>query len=332
MHMRTGSQNSQHFQAYEHPPTPPLQYSPPATSQQFPRTPSDRAISPQPQRYSGGPPQFPLQRASTGGSSNSLVQYVQPQPSHRRKTDSTSTSTSSLNRISSSHAHYPPTPVPAIIPTRPSPNSSSDTYVARLRRAKATVWSARGQREDLDRSNSKEDKYNKKNGKRQGGTMRSKLISGQPSSLYSHDAGFYLPAHPRQLMPRLSANEAEDSDDDPFISGPNFFDTTNTAPSTKASIATKTTTSSTSPSTSAANVALTPAIDIPSRAESKSSESAGDGRGSPVEQMQSYFNPPVRDKSRRISRVLDDVQERQVGGTRKLFVVNASPSESEDEG
>jgi hypothetical protein len=50
-----------------------------------------------------------------------------------------------------------------------------------------------------------------------------------------------------------------------------------------------------------------------------------------VEQMQSYFNPPVREKSRRISKALDDVQERQVGGERKLFVVNASPSESEDE-
>jgi hypothetical protein len=158
--------------------------------------------------------------------------------------------------------------------------------------------------------------------------MRSKLTSGQPSSLYSYDTGFYLPAHPRQLMPRLSANEADD-DEDPFISGPNFFDTT-TAPSTKASIATKTTTSSTSPTTSTANVPSL-AIDIPSRSESKSSESAGDGRGSPVEQMQSYFNPPVREKSRRISRALDDVQERQIGGERKLFVVNASPSESEDE-
>lgn len=50
-----------------------------------------------------------------------------------------------------------------------------------------------------------------------------------------------------------------------------------------------------------------------------------------MEQMQSYFNPPVREKSRRISKALDDVQERQVGGERKLFVVNASPSGSEDE-
>jgi hypothetical protein len=53
-----------------------------------------------------------------------------------------------------------------MLQVRPNSIPPADTYVARLRRAKATVWSARGQREDLDQSNSKEDKYNKKYGKR----------------------------------------------------------------------------------------------------------------------------------------------------------------------
>lgn len=140
-----------------------------------------------------------------------------------------------------------------------------------------------------------------------------------------------LPAHPRQLMPRLSANEAEDSDYmDPFISGPNFFDTTNTAASIKGSIKTKTTTSSVSASTSAQNV---PLLLTPSGEESKSSASGRveDGRGSP-DPMQSYFKPPVRGQSKRVSRIGDDdIRDRQVGGERRLFVVNASPSESEDE-
>ena len=178
LHKRTGSRNSQQFLAYEHPPTPPTppaQYSPPPVSQQFQRTPStDRTTSPQPRRHSGGPPQYNLQRESTGGSSksNSLVQYVPKQAGHRRQTDSTSTSNSSMmNRIPSGHAHYPPMPPPPSIPSRPDPHSQMDTYVARLRRAKATVWSARGQREDLDRSNSKEDKYKKKGDKR-AATMR----------------------------------------------------------------------------------------------------------------------------------------------------------------
>jgi hypothetical protein len=133
-------------------------------------------------------------------------------------------------------------------------------------------------------------------------------------------------------MPRLSANEAEDSDYmDPFISGPNFFDTT--AASSKGSIKTKTTTSSGSPSASAQNVpslltataAETPATEIVPALDIKS------GRESP-EPLQTYqFN---RRESKRISRLDDDdigVNNRQVGGERRLFVVNASPSESEDE-
>jgi hypothetical protein len=150
---------------------------------------------------------------------------------------------------------------------RPNSMSPADTYVARLRRAKATVWSARGQREDLDRSNSKEDKYNKKyvQAKQRTSSSKNKLTSGGP--MYGYDIG--LPAHPRQLMPRLSANEAEDSDYmDPFMSGPNFFDSTGTAAaSTKGSVKTKTTTSSTSPSASAQNVPLmlTPSNDTSTR-------------------------------------------------------------------
>jgi hypothetical protein len=141
-----------------------------------------------------------------------------------------------------------------------------------------------------------------------------------------------LPAHPRQLMPRLSANEAEDSDYmDPFISGPNCFDA---APSTKGSTKTKTTSSSGSPSVSAQSVPLlvTQSADTPSRNESKSSGSiVEDGRGSP-DPMQSYYKPPVRTHSKRMSRTVDDdVNDQQVGGGRRLFVVNASPSDSEYE-
>jgi hypothetical protein len=98
-----------------------------------------------------------------------MVQYIQPGPpalaGHRRQTASTSTSNSSIVRIPSGHSgKYNPTPP---VKLRSTTIPVADTYVARLRRAKATVWSARGQRgEDLDRSNSKEDKYNKKYSKR----------------------------------------------------------------------------------------------------------------------------------------------------------------------
>ena len=157
--------------------------------------------------------------------------------------------------------------------------------------------------------------------------MKNKLTSGVPT--YTFENGLF--AHPRQLMPRLSANEAEDSDYmDPFMSGPNFFDTTNTAASTKGSVKTKTTTSSASPSASAQNV---PLLRTPSGEESKSSASGivEDGRGSP-DPMQSYFKPPVRRQSKRVSRAVDDdIRDRQVGGERRLFVVNASSSESEEE-
>ena len=163
------------------------------------------------------------------------------------------------------------------------------------------------------------------------------MITGGPSS-YSYEGGQYLHAHPRQLQPRLSANEVEDTDEiDPFISGPNFFDTTTTtAASTKESVKTKTTTSSNSPNASTRNLlALTTTTtstqDIAVR-DDKSSLSVDDGRGSP-DPMQSYFKP-ARRESRRVSRTAGDddgVKERQVGGERRLFVVNASPDTSEDE-
>jgi len=146
----------------------------------------------------------------------------------------------------------------------------------------------------------------------------------------SYEVG--LPAHPRQLMPRLSANEAEDSDYmDPFMSGPNFFDTT--AASSKGSVKTKTTTSSGSPSASAQN---DPSLLTATPAETPATEvipplDVKGGRESP-EPLQTYqFN---RRESKRLSRLDDDdigVNNRQVGGERRLFVVNASPSESEDE-
>jgi hypothetical protein len=148
---------------------------------------------------------------------------------------------------------------------------------------------------------------------------------------YTYEAG--LPAHPRQLMPRLSANEAEDSDYmDPFMSGPNFFDTT--AASSKGSVKTKTTTSSGSPSASAQNVpsllTSTPALETPAT-EIVPALDVKSGRESP-EPLQTYqFN---RRESKRISRLDDDDiggNSRQFGGERRLFVVNASPSESEDE-
>jgi hypothetical protein len=49
--------------------------------------------------------------------------------------------------------------------------------------------------------------------------------------------------------------------------------------------------------------------------------------------MQSYYKPIVRGQSKRVARGGgdDDVKDRQVGGERRLFVVNASPSESEEE-
>src|SRR5579859_1736162 len=160
--------SSQQFVTYQHPPSPPPPQSyspvPPAG---FQRSPSYRTTTPQGQQYGHGQPLQPLQRKGTAGSSNSLAQYISPTPPvighHQRQTPSTSTSNSSIIRIPSGHAHYPPTA--PIIPARVSP-ASADTYVARLRRAKATVWSARGQREDLDRSISKDDKYNKKYAKR----------------------------------------------------------------------------------------------------------------------------------------------------------------------
>jgi len=149
---------------------------------------------------------------------------------------------------------------------------------------------------------------------------------------YTYETGLH--AHPRQLAPRLSANEFEDSDyADPFTSGPNAFDTT--AASTKGSSKTKTTTSSASPAGSAQNVpsvlnaagSETPATEV----KSLLADTVEDGRGSP-EPLQSYYTPPNRRESKRISRFGDDddLGVKDSGG-RRLFVVNASPSESEDE-
>jgi hypothetical protein len=100
----------------------------------------------------------------------------------------------------------------------------------------------------------------------------------------------------------------------------------------KASIKTKTTASSASPTTSTQITPFSQGSDNAlARQESKSSGSIADGRGSP-DPIQSYFKPPGRGQSKRVSRANDDdVNDRQVGGERRLFVVNASPSESEDE-
>ena len=132
-------------------------------------------------------------------------------------------------------------------------------------------------------------------------------------------------------MPRLSANEAEDSDYmDPFMSGPNFFETTTVAASTKESVKTKTTTSSTStPAPSTQNELMIVTNTSQDDAKSASSPVKEKGRESP-DPIQTYYKPPVRGQSKRISRVGDDdVKDRQVGGERRLFVVNAS-SDSEE--
>ena len=176
LHMRpeTSPRNSaQEFVSYPQP--LPAQYSPPSMSHQTggQSSPSGRISTPQNQQYpTHGHTQQQrqsLQRQPTAGSSNSLAQYIQPGPpplfGHKRQTASTSTSNSSIIRIPSGHGQYPPS-TPPHLQTRPTNAPAADTYVARLRRAKATVWSARGQREDLDRSNSKDDKYNKKYAKR----------------------------------------------------------------------------------------------------------------------------------------------------------------------
>lgn len=170
LHMRSGSGSTL---AHEFvPPQSPLsvQYSPP-TSQQFPRTTSTQSLPQQiqhPAHAHSEQLRNSLQREPAGGSATSLTQYRQPHrvAGHRRQiSTTTSTSNTSINHISSGHSQYPPS-TPPMIQSRPNSMPSSDTYVARLRRAKATVWSARSQPEDLDRSNSKVDKYNKKYSRR----------------------------------------------------------------------------------------------------------------------------------------------------------------------
>jgi hypothetical protein len=113
---------------------------------------------------------------------------------------------------------------------------------------------------------------------------------------------------------------------DPFISGLNFFDTTTTvAASTEESTRTKTTTSSASSTKN--ELGVTSAQD-----DTKAPSSpVKDGRGSP-DPIQTYYKPPDRRQSKRVSRAVDDdVKDVQVGGERRLFVVNASSSESENE-
>jgi hypothetical protein len=163
--------------------------SPPSSAPQQTATLSSQSvIQQQLKRASVGPPASPrtqsfssnpqpayehpnsLQRKSTGSSNTSLTPSVGPliPTSHsftrHRHTGSTSTSNSSIHRNPSGHSNYRyPSLTPPLSYTRPMSTSNGDTYVARLRRAKATVWSARGQREDLDRSNSnlKDDKARK---------------------------------------------------------------------------------------------------------------------------------------------------------------------------
>jgi hypothetical protein len=119
---------------------------------------------------------------------------------------------------------------------------------------------------------------------------------------------------------------------DPFTSGPHTFDTT--APSLSAKNSIKTRTSSISPSTSTQNLPILALEDTGSITKSidltkPNDEIVEDGRGSP-DPMQSYYNPVNRGQSKRVSRIGDD--DRHVGGEeRKLFVVNASPDESEEE-
>jgi len=196
LHMRSGSNPSPRHSAQEFvrssSPLLPSQYSPPATTQRQFKRPLSNQPSPPLAPIPGSYPTHvhsqtlqkqPLQRQPTAGSSNSLNHYIHPGPplvtsGHRRQTASTSTSASSIVHISSGQGQYPVT-TPPMIQARPNSISPADTYVARLRRAKATVWSARGQRENLDRSNSKEDKYNKKYAQPKQRTSTSKVPSHQ---------------------------------------------------------------------------------------------------------------------------------------------------------
>lgn len=165
LHMRTGSsprhsssevaspQPSPGFSFHSQPAPSQSQHLLPATSAR----PLQLTTSTHPQQQSQQ--RSSLQRQPTTGSNNSLTHYTHSGPhplGHRRQTASTSTSNSSITRNPSGHSHYLPS-TPPMLQVRPA-QSPQDSYVSRLRRAKATVWSARGQTEDLDRSNSKEDK------------------------------------------------------------------------------------------------------------------------------------------------------------------------------
>ena len=165
LHMRSGSnfssqQSAQSYQPSVQPLTP--QYSP-TSLRSFQQTPS--SPTPSQRNLFHGPEKSSLQRQTTGGSANFQNHYSLAITGHRHQTASIPTSNCSINRIASGDSRYPSS-TPPTMQSRPSSISPADTYVARLRRAKATVWSARGQREDLNRSNSKDEKYSKKNGKR----------------------------------------------------------------------------------------------------------------------------------------------------------------------
>jgi hypothetical protein len=182
LHMRTESGPSQPFinQDFVTSQIPPPPYSPSATSQHFRRSPSSQPATPPSQQdtFSAyGQQNRYLQRYQTSDSPNYTHSGSLKPTGHRRQAASTSTSTSSINRIPSGHSQHPPS-TPPLIQVRPNSASAADTYVARLRRAKATVWSARGQCEDLNRSNSKDDKYNKKNAKR---VVSSKVLPKKPA-------------------------------------------------------------------------------------------------------------------------------------------------------
>jgi hypothetical protein len=203
LHLRSGSSsNGPRFSAGDFVPSASPNtnpnYSPPAIQQMFQRSTSSQStysatpgyIVPPLQRQQQGyspqqqtlQPRASLQRQTTTGSGKSQNQYYQPGPlvlaGHRRQTASTSTSNSSINRVPSGHSHYPVSTPPIPIRSTSGSMSPADSYVARLRRAKATVWSARGQQEDLNRSNSKEERYKNKVTKNR--SASSKVISPPP--------------------------------------------------------------------------------------------------------------------------------------------------------
>jgi hypothetical protein len=137
---------------------------------------------------------------------------------------------------------------------------------------------------------------------------------------------FGFEAHPR-MMPRLSANEVEEESDymNPFTSGHENPDIIAKSSSSKGSIQTKTTTSSiSSPNSNGFNFFSN------GRGTSRTSQSSNiapeNGRSSP-DPIQSYYSP-ISEKGKGLD---DEVKDLQVGGERRLFVVNAGPEDSDEE-